>query len=543
MVEKLARELSLPPLVARVLLSRGIKTVEEAEKFLYPDLRDLSDPYLLPDMEKAVLRVIEAISRNEDLCIYGDYDTDGITSCALVLNFFKSIGKPVDYYIPTREKGYGINESSLYEISKKGIKLIIALDLGTTSSEQITLAKKLGIDTIVLDHHEPKGDYPPASAFVNPKRSDSLFPTRELAACGVTFFFLIALRRELKKRGFYCAHINLKKELDLVTLGTIADLVPLSGDNRIVTKFGLEMMKKSPRQWLRSFYEAKLLPQNKIDDHFLSFVVIPRLNAPGRVSDAKKALQFLVEEDPHVSLLLLNELNEANKKRQAIEESILQEISLHLSNEDVEKKKGFVLFNERWHLGVIGIVAQRIVETYGKPAVVLTSVDGIVRGSARATEDINLYKSIGQLSHLLLKYGGHRYACGLTLLPQNLELFCNAFESSLSFETPSYRAARYDTQGDFDELNREVVQALDLLAPFGTGNPPPRILLFPESVFESGGKLKILDKRRRVWYGFPQKTCIPIPEKIGGVIVTPILKEEMGEEFVNLLVREILCEP
>ncbi len=540
MEERFVEELGIPPLTARILFSRGIRTVEDAKSFLYPELKDLSDPYLLPDMEQAVLRVVEAISKGEKICVYGDYDADGVSSCAITANFFRSLNRPLEFYIPTREEGYGINRKSLEKLKEKGISLLIALDLGTTNFEEISFAKSLGIDTIVIDHHEVKNVYPPAFAFVNPKREDSLFPTRELAACGVTFFFLIALRRELAKRKILDFHINLKKELDLVTLGTLADMVPLVGDNRLLTKFGLEMMKRWPRQWLKSFYLSKILPDGRLDNYSLNFVIIPRINAPGRILDAKRSLHFLTEEDPLASLSLLRELDEANRKRQKIEEKILEEIEAHLSEGAISQKKGLVLFSENWHIGVLGIVAQRIVESYGKPAIVLTSVDGVIKGSGRGTEKLNLYECLCALSPLLLKYGGHKYACGLSLQRENLELFSQSFDSLVGSYTSGEEIKKYDTDADFDELSREVLDSFELLGPFGPGNPPPRILLFPERIYESGGRLKIIDKRKRVWYGFIQKGKGPIPERVFGVIATPVLKEEMGEDFINLLIQDFL---
>jgi len=540
MIERLKEELGLPSLVARILISRGIESPEEAEKFLYPDLRDLSDPFLLPDMDLAVGRVIRALMNKERICIYSDYDADGVTSAAIMLNFLKELKIDVDYYIPTRDEGYGLNGEAVKEISKKNIRLLFTLDCGSTNFDEIALAKSFGIDTIVIDHHEVKESHPPSYAFVNPKRKDSVFPTPDLAACGVTFFFLIALRRELVRNGIIDSQINLRKELDLVALGTIGDMVPLVRDNRIITKFGIEAMRKKPRQWLKSFYLTKTLPQKRLDDYQLSFIVVPRINAPGRISDAEKSLKFLIEKDPEASIMLLEELNEANRKRQAIEENILKEIENFLSEREITEKKAFVLYNESWHVGVIGIVAQRIAEQYGKPTIVLTSVDGVIRGSGRGVEGLDLHKSLSAISHLLIRYGGHKYACGLSLSSDKLEPFSQAFEMAVRSFPYEKAKVSFDTEADFDELTREAIEALELLGPFGYGNPHPRILLFPESILDLGGRLKIIDKRKRVWYGSIQRSLGGIPEKVSGIVVTPYVKEEIGEEFVNLLVRGVI---
>ncbi|MCX7856452.1 MAG: single-stranded-DNA-specific exonuclease RecJ [Deltaproteobacteria bacterium] len=540
MSEDLKERLNLPPLVTRILLSRGITTIEEVKKFLYPELKDLSDPYLLPDIERAVERVVKAITNREKICIYGDYDADGVTSVAICINFFKELGFPVEFYIPTRNEGYGLNVNALSELKQRGIRLLIAVDLGSSNFEEIDFAKNLGIDTIVIDHHEVKECYPSARAFVNPKRRDSLFPTKDLAACGVTFFFLIALRRELMKKGIINHKINLRKELDLVALGTIADMVPLSGDNRIITKFGLEMMKKKPRQWLKSFYKSKILPDRRLDEFQMSFIVIPRINAPGRISHAAKSVEFLIQEDAELSLLLLDELNEANRIRQTVEEDILQDVSTIINEKELHKNKSLVLYDEGWHIGVIGIVAQKVAEMYNKPTIILTLVDGILKGSGRGVDGFDLYGSLSSMSHLLIKYGGHRYACGLSLAPKNLECFSEAFENAVSSFSCEKAKIFFDTEAEFDELTGEAIRALDLFGPFGLGNPYPRLLLYPDAVFESNGRLKIRDKKGRTWYGFFQKSCNHIPENVHGVIVSPVLKEELGEEFVYLLIRDIL---
>ncbi|MCS7280275.1 MAG: single-stranded-DNA-specific exonuclease RecJ [Desulfobacterota bacterium] len=540
MVEDLKSYFGLPSVVARVLLARGIRTKEEAEKFLFPDLKDLSDPYLLPDMDLAVKRVVEAITKNEKIAIYGDYDADGITSCALLVNFFKKLGIDFECYIPTRMEGYGLNEKAVRKLFARGNRLLITLDCGSTNAEEVELAKSLGMDTVIIDHHEVKDEGPPSYAFVNPKREDSSFPTRDLAACGVTFFFLIALRRELLKMGKLHFPINLKNELDFVTLGTVGDVVPLTGQNRLIVKFGFEMMKKKPRQWLKSFYETKTIPRNRLDDYILTFFIIPRINAPGRVSRPKKSLDFLIEEDPEISIRLLEELNEDNRMRQSMEEKILNEINAFTAKVDLYEKKCLVFFKEDWHIGVLGIVAQRLCEAHAKPAIILTSVDGVIKGSGRAPEKINLFESLKSISHLLLKYGGHKYACGLSLTRESLEEFSLAFESILESISYEKKEIPFDTEANFDELSREAVEALELLGPFGYGNPPPRILLFPEAIYESGGKVKILDKKKRIWYGYMAKPFDSLKEKVRGIIVTPFLKEEMGEVFVNLLIRDFI---
>lgn len=541
-LEELQRELGIPKLLSRILLSRGIDSLEKAQNFLFPKLENLSDPFSLPDIEKALFITIRAIREKKKICLFADYDADGITSCALLLEFLRNLGIDPCFYIPTRMEGYGLSESAVRKLREEGVDLIIGLDLGSTNYNEIELAKSLGMEVVVLDHHEVQGELPKADAIVNPKRKDSRFPTRELAACGVCFFFLIALRRELSRRGLLNREVNLKRMMDIVALGTIADQVPLVDDNRILVKFGIENMRRRPRTWLKSLLKKGVISQEKLDENTLSFIVGPRINAPGRVSDPTLSLRFLVEDDEEKSISLLIGLNEANQKRQAIEEGIIAEISEILRTEDLVERRALIFHNESWHVGVLGIVAQRVVETVRKPTFVLTTVNGVLRGSARGVEGMDLYGLISSHSRHLLKFGGHKYACGISLLRENLKRFSEEVESTLSSYTFKSTDSSYDVEADFDELDRVNVESLNLLSPFGTGNPRPRILLYPAQVIESLGRLKIIDGRRRVWYGSLKGQTYSLDDKVHGLIVTPELREELGETFVHLFVKGIISK-
>lgn len=542
LVEELQKELKIPELLSRILVSRGIKSVDDAQRFLFPRLEHLSDPHLLPDIERAVSKTISAIVEGKRICLFADYDADGIASCALLTEFLRKLGIVTSFYIPTRTEGYGLNEKALRRIKDEGTDLVIALDLGSTNHREIEIARKVGLEVIVIDHHEIDKEIPKAHAVVNPKRKDSSFPTRELAACGVTFFFLIALRRELAKKGLLKDEINLRRMMDFVALGTIADMVPLVKDNRILVKFGLESMKGRPRTWVRSLINKNVITQERIDENAISYIVAPRINAPGRISNPEISLRFLIEEEEEKSQTLLDELNEANRKRQSIEDEVLSEIFETLEKEGIDERRALIFHNETWHIGVLGIVAQKLVEAFGRPAFVFTTVDGILRGSARGVDGMDLFSLVSCLSGYLLKFGGHSHACGISLLKENLDRFSREVESILCQKIIERAPSDFDLEVDFDEFNMENILSLDLLSPFGIGNPRPKFLVRPVEVVESLSRLKVIDRKRRVWYGFFKGQEQDLKGNVAGLIVTPELRDELGEKFVYLLVKGVIRE-
>jgi single-stranded-DNA-specific exonuclease len=538
----LAKELSIPLLLAEILIGRGILDPDEARAFLFPKPGDLSDPFLLPDMEKAVPRLLVAIEKEETLCLYGDYDADGVTSVALMVRFLRQIDLSPLTYIPERQEGYGLNIEAVRGLAAKGVRLLVCLDCGSSNLEEIEEARRLGIDTIVIDHHETGRELPSAVAVVNPKREGSRFPTRDLAACGVTFFLLLALRRTMHGRGLLNKKINLKRELDLVTLGTTGDMVPLRGDNRIIVKLGTEIMRKQPRRWLKSFLDKKSFLDGAIDEYSLGFIMVPRINAAGRVERAETSLCFLTCDDPEESRSLLGGLEKANRRRQDIEERILAEAREMVREQGHLERKSLVLFKKGWDLGVIGIVAQRLTELYGKPSIVITESKGLWKGSGRGGEGIDLYEIVRGLAPLLVRFGGHRYACGVSLAEDNLGRFRDAFESRLR-ETgiPEKRQVRIDAAARFEDLTGEFMRALELLSPFGMGNPRPNLLMRAAAIGPAGnGRVKIVDERQRVWRGsFRREGPLPDARDIQ-VVVSPVLREEMGHNFIYLNVKQLL---
>lgn len=543
-VRILAEGLGISDLAARLLCARGITDLEEAHRFLHPKLEHLSDPFLLPDAKPAVERVVKALRHNERICLYGDYDADGVTSVAILSNFLSRLGISPEIYIPERQEGYGLHVHAVEKLSQAGVSLLICLDCGSSSIEEIEYARQQGIDVVVIDHHEPPARLPSPVALVNPKRADSRFPTRDLAACGVTFFFVLALRRILHNRNLLNHRINLKEELDLVTVGSMGDMVPLVKDNRIMVKFGMETMRKNPRPWLKAFFSEKIIYRNTADEYILNFVIVPRINAAGRISDPQRAFAFLTSVDDTKARALLLELNQMNRERQKIEEDIVREITNDLEREGLNGRKSIVLYNEGWHIGVIGIVAQKVAERFGKPAIIFTRAGDCLKGSGRGCEGMDLFSAVACLSPLLLKYGGHKYACGISIAEENLALFANAFDEAVDpLIKTQEQIHRVDAHAAFDELTLDLIRFLKLLSPFGMGNPRPNLLLTPTAISSSDRFVKIVDTSNRTWYGSLQGDCSLSHNGSVRIVATPVLREQRGRQFIHLNIRGIVPVP
>lgn len=542
----IAEDLGIPELIAKILLARNIKNPDDARQFLKPRLEDLSEPFLMPDMEKGVERVISALARKETICLYGDYDADGVTSVVLMLNFFKHIGIQPITYIPTRQEGYGLHRSAIEMFREKKVALLISLDCGSSNVEEVKLAKECGIDVVIIDHHEMGPNTPPACAIINPKRKESRFPTRDLAACGVTFFFLLALRRTMHARSLLNKTVNLKKELDIVTVGTIGDMVPLTGDNRIMVKHGMDLMNKQPKTWLKTMHKNRAITKGIIDEFTLGFIIVPRINAAGRVSKPENSLNFLTAEDDFLAASYLKGLEDANRHRQRIEEQIVREIVAELKKDSLAGKNSIVVFNEKWHVGVLGIVAQKLVEMFKKPAIVITKLNDIWKGSGRGVAGIDLFETISSLSPMLLKYGGHRFACGISLSEENLVSFADAFEKNIAYcnDVKERKEIVCDAEAEFDELTTELMEYMAQLSPFGVGNPRPNISLMAAGIeLLKYGRVKIMDKNKRAWYGYMSADQrVPRSDTLY-CIASPVLKMEMGERFINLNIKEIAETP
>ncbi|MCX5850203.1 MAG: single-stranded-DNA-specific exonuclease RecJ [Deltaproteobacteria bacterium] len=476
----LCKEFEIYPIISQILVNRGIHDMEAARRYLHPSLNDLHSPFLMKDMKKGVSRLLKAIHANEEIIIYGDYDADGITSVAILFKFIREITPHVNYYIPDRvHEGYGLKIPAIDNFKKTNIKLIITVDCGISDTEQITYAQSIGIDTIVLDHHEISGQLPPAVASINPNREDCNFPFKGLAGVGIAFNFLIALRGTLSKEGFWenQNHPNLKEYLDIVALGTIGDIAPLVDENRIFTKIGLELITEGKRPGIKALKEVSGVDSQPIDSFRASFSLIPRINAAGRIASPLDAVKLLLTDNMAEARILAEKLDSYNRNRQQMEKKILNEILEKISNNpDIEKMNALVFSSDRWHPGVVGIVASRLVDLFNRPAFVISSNNGVGKGSGRSVSGFNIYKGIQQCASLLLSYGGHYSAAGISIKDENIDEFTSLLDEIIrgSVEFPELLSpTNIDAECQLSDINIKLIDQLEMLAPFGSKNPEP----------------------------------------------------------------------
>jgi single-stranded-DNA-specific exonuclease RecJ len=476
-VKELAVEMGISPILAAVLVNKGIETALEGERFLYPRLGHLYDPFLMPDMEVSVERIIHALDRRERICIYGDYDVDGITSVSFLMRLLKAAGADAYFYIPGRmEEGYGLNAQAVREIQREGAGLLITVDCGIASYDEVALCSQYGMDVIVTDHHLCQDRLPPALGAINPRRSDSEYPFPDLAGVGVAYKLGCALETALQSRGKPIGQSSgtsvCDSMLDLVALGTIADIVPLVGENRVLASLGLKQMANTTNTGLNALIKVAGIADGRINAGQVAFGLAPRLNAAGRLADAKKGVRLLLEEDWETALVVAKEMDAQNRERQAVESRIFEQ-----AVETADKRAGdcfLVLASECWHPGVIGIAASRIVEKYNKPAVLFSINGDEARGSARSIPGLDLYRLLSKCRHYYKSFGGHRQAAGLTIATVHLEAFTGEINKAArqaleGFETREIIKADADLTGV--PITLEDAQQLRLLEPCGCGNP------------------------------------------------------------------------
>ncbi|MDR2861610.1 MAG: single-stranded-DNA-specific exonuclease RecJ [Syntrophobacterales bacterium] len=483
-----AKELGIHPLLAKILVNRNFSTVEAARKFLNPSLQDLHNPFLMKDMQKGVDHLIKAVYQNQKIMVYGDYDADGVTSLVLLVKFLRDIHQKVDFYIPSRmDEGYGLNKTVIDQMKQDHVNLIVTVDCGVSESDHIAYARNLGIDTIVLDHHEIPDAMPAAVAVINPKQADCTFPFKHLSAVGIVFNFLIALRSQLRKDGFWSnrPYPNLKQYLDIVALGTIGDIAPLVDENRIFAKFGLDLMTESPRIGIRALKEVSGIESQIIDSTRASFCLIPRINAAGRIASANDAVNLLLSEDIDEARMIAQRLDALNNKRRTMEKEILHEIIEMMNQDKSDQQHSIVFASDKWHPGVIGIVASRLVDRFCRPAVIISMKDGIGKGSGRSIRGFNIYQGLKECESLLLSYGGHRFAAGISIHENNIDEFTLLFgetarneisEDSLVAET------LIDTQCDLNDLSYNFLNEMNSMAPYGSKNPEPVLCIKSASI-------------------------------------------------------------
>ncbi|WP_366922586.1 single-stranded-DNA-specific exonuclease RecJ [Metallumcola ferriviriculae] len=465
----------MSPLLAQVLINRGIVAIDDVEEFLYPSLDKLSDPLVIHDMNRAVDIILDALNRSEKVLVYGDYDVDGITGTALLVSFFSSVGIDVDYYIPDRmEEGYGLNNASVQWAKERGFGLIVTVDCGISAVVEADTAKELGIDLVITDHHQPPKQLPRAAAVVNPKLGANE-NCRDLAGVGVAFYLARALAREYHSRGG--AALDIETLLDLVTLGTVADMVPLLGDNRIITKFGLEQLPYSTRSGMQSLMEVAGLAGKEINSGHVGFGLAPRLNAIGRLGNASLGVELLTTEIPLRADELAQLLDHENGERQAIEKHIFEEVMQQIEEQvDLDRERVIVLASPLWHSGVVGIVASRVVEKFYRPTVLIALEGETGKASARSIKGFDIYQALEECSEFLEGFGGHAAAAGFSITMDNIDGFrqaLNRLACQRLKEEELQPALRLDGEVTLKQINHGLVEQLELLKPHGFGNPGP----------------------------------------------------------------------
>ncbi len=521
--DALAKELNLDPVLAELLLNKGIETEEEARKFLYPRLEDLHDPFLLPDMDKAIRRIEKALGNKERILVYGDYDVDGTTAVALVYKFFRRITNNIDYYIPDRyDEGYGISFQGIDYAVKTGVTLIISLDCGIKAVSKVAYAKEKGIDFIICDHHMPDDKLPDAVAVVDAKRVDSIYPYDELSGCGVGFKLVQAFS---ERNGFPFSDIE--PLLDLVAVSIASDIVPLMGENRVMIHYGLKQLNSNPSFGLRGIIEICGLQRKKITVSDIVFKIGPRINASGRMMNGKEAVDLMLANDMASAREKSKNIDKYNEDRRELDKKITEEAIEYIENHlDIENQKSVVLYNETWHKGIVGIVASRLTERYYRPAVVLTKSNGFISGSARSVPGFDVYTAIESCRDILENFGGHTYAAGLTLREENLQEFRERF-NSLSFDKVESRMMSpqitVDAHVTFADITQELVEGLSLFSPFGPENENP--LFLTRGVYDAGGSKLVGRGNRHIKL-----------ELLDGTVTTPMqgIAFSQKDHFVRL---------
>ncbi|MBW6511906.1 MAG: single-stranded-DNA-specific exonuclease RecJ [Desulfuromonadaceae bacterium] len=475
-VVALGTALNVMPLTARVLALRGIVQPDAGQNFLTARLADLPDPYLLTDMDVAVSRLSSALERGEKITVHGDYDVDGITATALLVENLRACGADCDYFIPLRlEDGYGLSAAAIRRMATAGVALLISVDCGISAVSEAHLAAELGLDLIITDHHQPPKTLPQAWAIIDPHRTDDLFPAKELAGVGVAFMLLVALRQRLREQGWFgsCPEPDLRHSLDLVALGTIADVAPLTGLNRTLIKPGLSLLEHSRRPGITAL--KSVAGVNVVTPGTVGFQLAPRLNAAGRLEDAALGVELLLSDDPVRAKDYAEQLDACNQERREIERQTCEE-AIELAAKCDESHRSLVLARAEWHPGVIGIVASRLVERYHRPTILVALEGDQGKGSARSIPGFNLYRALGACAEYLSAFGGHAYAAGIAITRENLAAFADAFEAvaRADVDEDDYVPKLFhDGEITFEEISLPLIHELATLAPYGVGNPEP----------------------------------------------------------------------
>lgn len=482
-VAQLQQSLKIHPVICKLLAIRGIDTYDKAKAFFRPSLADLHDPFLMKDMDKAIERIEQAIASEEKIMIYGDYDVDGTTAVALVYSFFREFYNHLLYYIPNRyTEGYGISFDGMDFAFENQVKLIISLDCGIKANDKIAYAKEKGMDFIVCDHHLPGEELPDAVAILDPKRKDCTYPFDELSGCGIGFKLIQA----------FCIKNNIAiekayQQLDLVATSIASDLVQITGENRILAKFGMDKVNENPRAGFKALLnELKIDKKLEISD--LVFIIGPRINAAGRIAHGSEAVELLIENDLNIALEKTKKVQQNNNERKNLDKDITEEaFSMLESSVEYADRKSTVLFQSHWHKGVIGIVASRLIEKFHRPTIVLAASNGKAVGSGRSVPGFDLHDAIETCSEYLVQFGGHKYAAGLTIELDNIDAFSAAFEKIVSERITSEQLIpqiEIDAEIELEDINEKFYNIVEQMAPFGPGNMRPNFIT--REVYDTG---------------------------------------------------------
>jgi single-stranded-DNA-specific exonuclease len=541
----LAAEMGVPRAFAAVLVRHGVNSSREATAFLNPDRDELNDPMQLPDIEPAIDRLRRAVGRGERVLVCGDYDVDGITSVVVVKKCLEAAGLKVGFHIPNRLlDGYGLSEAGVASAKEEGASLIVTVDSGVTGHEEVAMARKLGIDVVVTDHHEPQETLPDALAVVDPKRKDSRYPFPHLAGVGVAYKVIEALARDYREVA-YCSEEN----LDLVAVGTVADIVPLTSENRVLTTFGLERLRETTNAGLRALMEVASVDPARVRASHIGFALGPRLNAAGRLGDASIGVDLLTTGDVSRAGAIARELDRENRKRRSLEAEVLIDATRLIEESvDLSESRSIVLWSSGWHPGVIGIVASRLAKQYNRPTILLAVSDGTGKGSGRSIPGFDLHSALVECGDLLTSFGGHRHAAGVSLPADRLHEFRECVEDTISRTLGAddlVPMLDVDSLIDLAECDYDLVSHMKQMQPFGAGNPEPVFgtrnvkLISAKSV--GNGHLKLtVAQRDKVMdaIGFGMADSLEeLRESDGMVAIAYVLEENTWRGVTNLQLR------
>ncbi len=536
-VREISKALGIDQSLGNLLVQRGVTSYDQAKTFFRPSLGDLFDPFLMKDMDKAIARIVRAVENNERILVYGDYDVDGTSAVALVYTFLLNFHEEIDFYIPDRDnEGYGISFKGIDFASDTDVKLIIALDCGIKSVEKVAYATTKGIDFIICDHHRPGAEIPAASAILDPKRNDCTYPYKELSGCGIGFK-LIQAYAQLNQIPFD----QLIQYLDLVVISIASDIVDITGENRILAHFGLKLINSKPRPGLEALLRYSAMMKN--DDGLggnvfnreltitdLVFMIGPRINAAGRIESGKNSVRLLITRNLEDAKRVAEQINAYNTERKTLDsQATIQAVGMIDENSKLRSARSTVIFHPNWHKGVIGIVASRLTETYYRPTIVLTLSNGLITGSARSVRDFDIYEAVDACSDLLEHFGGHKFAAGLSLKPENLEKFSTRFEAFVSDRLQGIELVpvlEIDSKLPLNVISSRFFSVLKQFAPFGPGNMAP--LFVTNGVMDAGGS-RIVGKNHL-------KLNVVHPEIAGGPFSA--IAFQQGEQF-GLIEKQI----